>query len=324
MSSTLEDWTDLGSNAVEFDDPASRSSDTASGPAEDQGLAENRELARLFDETAGLLEAQGANAFRVAAYRKAAEELRGLQTSVRQVVEHEGREGLVRLPRIGESLSRSIETWLRTGTLGILLRLRGEEAEERELMSIPGLGRELAHRIHHDLHISSLEELEEAAHDGRLATLPGFGQRRVQSIRDQLDARLRRRARRQSDERAHAGDPSRSRLPPIEELLDVDREYRRLAGEERLPRIRPRRFNPSGEAWLPILHTTRGRRHYTALFSNTARAHQLQRTRDWVVIYFDDRFEGQWTVVTERQGELSGRRVVRGREPECLAFYRDR
>ena len=70
-------------------------------------------------------------------------------------------------------------------------------------------------------------------------------------------------------------------------------------------------------AWLPVLHTTRGRRHYTALFSNTALAHRLARTDDWVVIYWDNgRGERQGTVVTADRGPLKGRRIVRGREAE--------
>jgi putative hydrolase len=59
------------------------------------------------------------------------------------------------------------------------------------------------------------------------------------------------------------------------------------------------------------------------LYSNTAQAHQLNRTRDWVVLfhYDDEHAEGQHTIVTETHGPLTGRRVVRGREPECRAFY---
>ena len=102
----------------------------------------------------------------------------------------------------------------------------------------------------------------------------------------------------------------------------VDREYRESAAAERLPLIAPRRFNPEGRRWLPILHTTRNSRHYTALFSNTARAHELGRTNDWVVIYCDrGGSDGQWTVVTSRTGVLRGRRVVRGRERECERYY---
>lgn len=107
-------------------------------------------------------------------------------------------------------------------------------------------------------------------------------------------------------------------------LLDVDREYRAKAQAGTVPRIAPRRLNPEGKAWLPVLHSRYGPWHFTALFSNTERAHDLHRTRDWVVIFFSDPegAQGQATVVTERRGDLTGRRVVRGREPECARYYR--
>ena len=59
---------------------------------------------------------------------------------------------------------------------------------------------------------------------------------------------------------------------------------------------------------------------FTALYSNTARAHDLGKEHDWVVVTFHgpDGLEGQCTVVTETRGELAGSRVVRGREAECL------
>lgn len=116
-----------------------------------------------------------------------------------------------------------------------------------------------------------------------------------------------------------------SPIPPVEDLLSVDREYREKSDAGELKRIAPRRFNPTGEAWLPILHTDRGEHHYTALFSNTARAHQLGKTHDWVVLYVDGRdAEQQYTVITSGRGAFRGRRIVRGREAECYALYRDR
>ena len=67
----------------------------------------------------------------------------------------------------------------------------------------------------------------------------------------------------------------------------------------------------------------RGQRHYTALFSNTARAHELGKTRDWVVIFYDgDGTERQCTVITSTFGALRGHRIIRGREAECENFYR--
>jgi putative hydrolase len=70
-----------------------------------------------------------------------------------------------------------------------------------------------------------------------------------------------------------------------------------------------------------VLHTQRGTRHYTALFSNTARAHELGTTHDWVVIYRDDDDHGRWTVITAQYGRLRGHRIVRGREQECARHY---
>jgi putative hydrolase len=118
--------------------------------------------------------------------------------------------------------------------------------------------------------------------------------------------------------------PPRTKAPPrVTELLDVDREYREKAAAGRLERIAPRRFNPDGERWLPVLHTRRGPRRYTALFSNTARAHHAGKTRDWVVLYADDGDgENRHTVITAGFGPLRGRRVVAGREEECAAVSR--
>ena len=113
-----------------------------------------------------------------------------------------------------------------------------------------------------------------------------------------------------------------ARAPSITAVLDVDEEYRRKASEGKLRTISPRRFNPEGEAWLPVLHTDRKGWQFTALFSNTALAHELNKTRDWVVIYYEkDGHENQHTIVTELHGAMKGRRVVRGRERETLAFY---
>ncbi|MGZ5482772.1 MAG: DNA-binding protein, partial [Pyrinomonadaceae bacterium] len=110
--------------------------------------------------------------------------------------------------------------------------------------------------------------------------------------------------------------------PNVAEIIDVDHEYRTKAAQGLLSKIAPRRLNLRHEAWLPILHTNRGRRHYTALFSNTPRAHQLGKTSDWVVIYYDrGNGERQCTVITSTHGSLAGHRIVRGREAECLDYY---
>ncbi len=98
-------------------------------------------------------------------------------------------------------------------------------------------------------------------------------------------------------------------MPPIGELLDVDREFRRHAAESR----------------EPFLHTTRDGRRYSALYSLSPQALQYHRDRDWVVI--DLELPGpnaRWTVVSEWRGVMKGKRVVRGREVECFRLYQSR
>jgi len=274
----------------------------------------NADLARRLDEVGRLLDEQGANPHRIRAYHAAAAMLRHMAEPADEVLRDEGLDGLIRLPNIGASIARAIRDIITTGRLPMLERLRGQSDPMSLLASVPGIGEVLAERLHHDLGIGTLEELEVAAHDGRLEHIAGFGPKRLSGIVEYLAGRLGR-------IRARAMPVETD--PPVAEILDVDHEYRRNAAQGTLRRIAPRRLNPTGEAWLPVLHTHRGERHYTALYSNTPRAHRLRRTRDWVVLYYDgDHGERQCTVVTEYRGELKGRRTVRGREADCLEYYR--
>jgi hypothetical protein len=279
-----------------------------------QRFRTNEFVADRMREVADLLAQQAANPFRVQAYRRAADTVADLDRDLADIAAEEGRAGLDALPNIGPSLAAAIDEMVATGRWAQLERLRGTLAPEKLFQTVPGIGPNLAREIHDQLHIETLEGLEQAAHDGRLETVPGIGVRRATTVRAtlaQMLQRVRPRTRQPGEE------------PAIDTLLDVDREYRSKSDRDALPRIAPRRFNPSGDAWLPILHTERGDWHFTAMFSNTARAHEFGHTRDWVVIYFhkDDRPEGLSTVVTETRGELIDRRVVRGREGDCRAYY---
>jgi hypothetical protein len=284
----------------------------------------NAEVADVLDRVADLLAAQHASSHRVRAWRRGAQAVRELEAPIGALADR-GPQALKGLPGIGAGLASAIEEFTHTGRLASLDRLEGQVSPEDLFATVPGIGEVLAERLHAALDVETLEELEVAAHDGRLARVEGFGERRVQAIRDELAAILGRSARRRARRRrwlesGHGGE--REARPAVATLLAVDAEYRARAQRGELRQIAPRRFNPSGEAWLPVLHLERDGWSFTALFSNTARAHELGRTRDWVVIYFErDGEEDQCTVVTERRGPLAGRRVVRGREAESGRFH---
>ncbi len=280
---------------------------------------DNRQIAACLREAGQRLADQGANPFRAGAYRAAADTVDALDQNIRTLFDAGGIDALDALPHIGTGIAQAIAEMLITGRWRQLDRLRGEAGSTSAFQSVPGIGPGLAMRIHDMLHIDTLEDLEIAARDGRLENVGGVGPRRAAGIRAALDEVLSRR-------RRWHGPPSRSapnEEPPVELLLYVDRVYREKAAAGALPTIAPKRLNPEGKAWLPVLHLTRGGWHFTALFSNTGRAHELGRTGDWVVVYFYDdmQAEKQRTVVTETRGGLIGKRVVRGREMECRAYY---
>jgi DNA polymerase (family X) len=273
----------------------------------------NAVVAEALRDAATLLAQQNANQFRISAYRNAAKTIEYLPEDI-AVVAARGADALDALPHIGKSIATAIMQLTTTGRWAQLERMRGMLDPEIAFQNIPGIGPTFARLIHEHLHIDTLEALEAAAHDGRLDAVPGIGERRSKIIRQSLANILARR---------RLLPPSGHKLapPPVEIILDVDREYREKANSGDLKFIAPRRFNPKGEAWLPILHTEREPWHFTVLFSNTAKAHELGKTADWVIVFYssDHQIEDQCTVVTETSGLLKGQRVVRGREQECLA-----
>ena len=278
----------------------------------------NDEVADALERIAELLEVQQADEFRVRAYRRGAEALRATPERVAELYARGGVAALDALPGIGKTLASVIAELVRTGRSSLLERLLGQVSPEDRFVTVAGIGEELAGRLHAELGVESLEDLEIAAHDGRLARVPGFGPRRVRAVQQALAGILGRDAARRGH--ALAAHEAREARPSVALLLDVDREYLEKASAGKLRLIAPRRFNAKHEAWLPMLHTQRGPWSFTALFSNTARAHQLGTTGDWVVIYYErDGREGQCTVVTEHAGPRAGRRVVRGREHESVA-----
>ncbi|SON56350.1 DNA polymerase/3'-5' exonuclease PolX [Hartmannibacter diazotrophicus] len=134
----------------------------------------NADIAALFQRMADLLDIEGANPFRVRAYRRAAATIGELPESVASLIERG--EPLETLPAIGDDLAEKIVEIVRTGRLKAL-----EEVEARTpstlaaLTAIPGLGPKRVHALHQELGIRTLADLEAAAKAGRLRDLPKFG-----------------------------------------------------------------------------------------------------------------------------------------------------
>jgi DNA polymerase (family 10) len=141
----------------------------------------NAEIAALFERLADLLEIQGANPFRVRAYRNAARTIAGHPEPMAELVARGA--DLKELPGIGEALAGKITTIVRSGRLPAL-----DEAARRtpavlsDLMRIPGVGPKRVRRLHESLGLRSVEDLKRAATSGLIRGLPGFGAKTEQMI----------------------------------------------------------------------------------------------------------------------------------------------
>ncbi len=148
----------------------------------------NTDVAALFEEMADLLDIEGANPFRVRAYRFAARTIRDLPGEVAEMVARG--EDLTSLPGIGDDLAGKIQEIVRTGTAAALEAQRKKiPVTLLELLRIPGLGPKRVQALVRQLNIRNLSDVQVAAQAGRVSTLPGFGAKTERHILDALAAR---------------------------------------------------------------------------------------------------------------------------------------
>lgn len=146
----------------------------------------NNDIAELFNTVADLLDIKGENRFRVRAYRDAARTMEGLSRNAAEMIE-EG-EDLSRLSGIGNDLAGKIAEVIKDGRLGLLEDLKSEiPVELSGLMGVSGLGARRIATLYKELEIASLEDLEQAAQDGRIGDLKGFGEKTQESILQELE-----------------------------------------------------------------------------------------------------------------------------------------
>jgi len=146
----------------------------------------NSDVAEIFNKMADLLDIEGANQFRVRAYRNAARIISGLPHSVSDMVK--GKHDLSKLPGIGKDLAGKIKEIVERGTLEQLKELEARTSPElSKLMKVEGLGPKRVKALYEKLGITNLKELKEAAGQGRIKALEGFGEKTEQVILKELE-----------------------------------------------------------------------------------------------------------------------------------------
>jgi DNA polymerase (family 10) len=139
----------------------------------------NDEVGALLQEYSDLIAITGGDAFKARAYEKAARAVGGHHADIATL----DLKGLQQIPNVGKSVAEKIAEFLHTGQIGVVEELRATiPPGVRQMMAIATLGPKRAMMLHRDLKISSVEELTDAIHEGKLRDLKGFGEKTEQNI----------------------------------------------------------------------------------------------------------------------------------------------
>ena len=145
----------------------------------------NKEIARIFEDVASLMDVEEENPFKIRAYRNAADTILSLPRPLTEIVG--AGEKLTDLEGIGKAIAEKISELLDTGELAYLKKL--EEATSPgllDILRIPGIGVGKVRALRNAIGIGSIDELREAAESGKIASLPGFGEKSEQQILDKI------------------------------------------------------------------------------------------------------------------------------------------
>lgn len=146
----------------------------------------NSSIAKIFQQVADLLEIEGANQYRVRAYRTAARTIETLSRPVSDLIAEE--QDLTELEGIGDDMAGKIEEILNTGGLSQLEEIKARTpAGLAKMLKLDGLGPKRVQTIYEALDVNDLEQLEQAAEDEKIRALEGLGAKTEKKILEQLD-----------------------------------------------------------------------------------------------------------------------------------------
>jgi DNA polymerase (family 10) len=147
----------------------------------------NIDIANIFDEIADFLEIEGENPFRIRAYRNAAGTVRGLGAELKDMVADNA--DLTELAGIGKELAAKIREILETGTAKALTKLHARIPKTViDILRLPNLGPKRVRVLYHDLKIETLQQLSQAAGEGHIRALDGFGEKIENAILEAIEA----------------------------------------------------------------------------------------------------------------------------------------
>ena len=143
-----------------------------------------RDIARMLNEMADLMEIRGDNHYRIRAYQNAARSITGLEQSLYEMWQEDR---LTEIDGIGSGLAATIDEIYTAGTIEELEELKRELPDGiLELLEIPGLGPKRAHSLFYELNVNNIEDLQSVLEAGEVRELAGFGEKLEKKLQERL------------------------------------------------------------------------------------------------------------------------------------------
>jgi DNA polymerase (family 10) len=190
----------------------------------------NRQVADILDRLADTLDIEGANEFRVRAYRSAAQTIRSLSKNVSEMVEND--EDISKLPNIGDSMAEKIKEIVETGSLKQLKKAKKRIPEGLiDLLDISNLGPKRVHKLNQELDIKNIDDLKKAAKDEKIREIEGFGKKTEEKILEESEKQIsdKEKDRLKWRDAREISEPLMDYLKKLDEIdqIDIAGSYRR-------------------------------------------------------------------------------------------------
>jgi DNA polymerase (family 10) len=178
------------------------------------------DVARILDEIARYIELSDSNPFKARAFEKAARAVENLDEELDGLI---ARGALTSVSGIGKATAAVIDEVARTGTSTYVEELRAQYPPGIfELLRVPKLGLKKIGQLYSELGIASLDELQEAIEDGRVAKLKGFGAKTAEHVLQGIDFARMRESQFLLPVGIEVGETIRERLTDIDEIEDTE------------------------------------------------------------------------------------------------------
>ena len=184
-------------------------------------MSRNEEVAGLLEEFADLLEAQDVD-YKPRAYRQAAENVRAYPGDIEDLAD-EGQDAVEEIDRVGDAISSKIVEYFETGEIDELEELRAElPVDMAALTSVEGVGPKTAGTLYHELGIVDLDDLQDAAENGEIQAVKGFGPKTEENILDNIEFAREAHGRELLAEARPYGERVRDYLAGVDAVDDVE------------------------------------------------------------------------------------------------------